>query len=50
MQSADERVESIAEMIARLVCEYEARQAATEAKKSSRKYATPSRFRGNFGS
>lgn len=33
MQSADERVESIAEMIARLVCEYEARQAATEVKK-----------------
>ncbi|MUH00951.1 hypothetical protein F7734_55300 [Scytonema sp. UIC 10036] len=33
MQSTDERVESIAEMIVRLVCEYEARQAAIEAKK-----------------
>ncbi|GAA6622315.1 hypothetical protein [Scytonema sp. NUACC26] len=32
MQSADE-IESIAEMIVRLVCEYEARQAALEAKK-----------------
>jgi hypothetical protein len=32
MQTADIRVESIAEMIVRLVCEYEARQAAIEAK------------------
>lgn len=32
MQSADIRVESIAEMIVRLVCEYEARQAAIDAK------------------
>ncbi|WP_158516576.1 hypothetical protein [Scytonema hofmannii] len=34
MHSADEKVESLAEMIARLVCEYEDRQAATKAKKS----------------
>jgi hypothetical protein len=36
MHSADEGVESIAEMIMRLVCEYEARQAATKAKKVHR--------------
>jgi hypothetical protein len=34
MHSSSKGVESVAEMIARLVCEYEARQAAAEAKKS----------------
>lgn len=43
MHSAYERVESVAEMIARLVCEYEARQAAEgkQVQKSAKSAALP---------
>jgi macrodomain Ter protein organizer (MatP/YcbG family) len=41
MQNPCEGVESIAEMIARLVCDYEARQAAAGQKKSVKSAALP---------